>query len=165
MTDPQTRSDHGDPRVAALLTEANHLGWPVHFRTDITRHDAMALSGMPAREPFAWAIGTWGTHMARVGGQVTMRGVASAFGEDCCRFYVWDGARLSPVVADAGQRAVRADEALAVIAGRRYEVRPRRVCSLVPHWLGTRSDADQLAQSWSKRFGEEFHVIDTWKGA
>lgn len=75
-----------------------------------------------------------------------------------CRFYVWDGRTLRPMhSADA------ADSALSELSGCRYVVGPVRRCSLVSHSVGTRRAADDLATEWTRKYGEEFAVTDSWE--
>ena len=142
---------------AALLAEATRLGWPTHFVTDLD-HDARTIATMAPCEPFAWAIGAHGTHLARSGGQITMRMVSDNFTD--CRFYVWDGYRLqeAPTASDADSR-------LAWFAARRYQIRcARRTASFVPYSAATETEAREIARRTETTLGEEFVPCDTWKG-
>ena len=142
---------------AALLAEATRLGWPTHFATDLD-HDARAIASMAPNEPFVWAVCAHGTHIARHGGQLTMRMVSDTF--ENCRFFVWDGYRLheAPIAADADGR-------LAWFAARRYEIRcARRTASFIPYSAATESEAREIARRAETTLGEASVVRDTWEG-
>lgn len=147
----------------AIRDEAARVGWPTSFATDLA-HDYRAIGAMMPREPFTWCLRADGTHIGRVaalgerGTSLKMHMVAHAFGDDVCRFYLWDGAALRPVDA-----AKTADAFLAKLAGERFTVRTRRSSSLVPHSAATREVADKLAAEWEERFGEPWIVVDTWE--
>lgn len=83
----------------ALVRVSNDIGWPVSFRTDLTKHDRGALKDWGDDQPFAWCLREDGTHLvhpdARYGVhqhkrswdfarciQETFRG---------CRWFVWRG--------------------------------------------------------------------------
>ena len=146
------------PALAAIRTESARVGWPLRFATDLA-HDATAIASMQPREPFTWCLYPDGTHLGRVEVSrghhgLTMCMVADTF--ENCRFYVWDGKELSQHSAES------ADSTLSGIAGRRYQVRPARTCSLVPHYVADRTEACHLANAWQVRYGEAFIVEDTW---
>lgn len=162
---PTTQVAPEPAALTALRREASQIGWPIHFATDI-EHDARAIGAMLPHEPFTWCLRADGTHIGRVvdaadhravQSRLTMRAVAEAFTAAACRFYVWDGHALHPE-----HSAAAADLRLAELATQRYEVRARRACSLVPHRVASRVEADRLAIDWERKYGEDFITVDTW---
>lgn len=104
------------PAVDALRSESARVGWPLRFATDLD-HDERFIREVISDEPFAWVLYADGTHIAPIEDRSTGRTgralltcamVADTFGEDACRYYVWDGCTL---IQCRTSRA--ADEALA----------------------------------------------------
>ena len=91
---------------AAILAEANRVGWPETFRRDVTVHDRAALAKRDPSEPFGWVLSCLGTYLvfpstglvdAKHRPDEMPQIVCDAFGEDDCRFYWWDGRSLCDV--------------------------------------------------------------------
>jgi len=109
------------PAFRAITAEAERIGWPVAFRTDLD-HDAdfIARQNPPA---FVWIIRPCGTHIiaatAATSGPLTYRNtseplystreldcIARAFEPDK-RFFTWDGSRLAEVTLDGARAFLR----------------------------------------------------------
>ena len=86
----------------ALSQEAGAVGWPTHFREDLTVHDRHACEEWGPDQPFAWILRDHGTHMvAALDGPIDSTGqtawghIRACFADDGRhRFYSWDGRRL-----------------------------------------------------------------------
>ena len=91
----------------ALLAEAQRVGWPERFETDLTTHDRAALEKRDPALPFAWVLNRAATYLAfpspsPVDGaghyaQDMPAICARAFGREDCRWYWWDGLALHEV--------------------------------------------------------------------
>lgn len=46
-----------------LLAKAEEIGWPAHYKTDLTTHDKEALEGCPDTMPFMWFVRECGTYL------------------------------------------------------------------------------------------------------
>ena len=89
----------------ALLAEADRIGWPERFRTDLTEHDRLALSRRRSTEAFAWVLSRDATYLvfpsrlpidgAGHYAHEMRRSCREAFGAENCRWYWWDGAQLT----------------------------------------------------------------------
>jgi hypothetical protein len=89
---------------AALLVEAERVGWPERFQTDLTEHDQRTLAERRPTDPFAWVLSNGATYLVfpsavPIDGAGTYahrrpRACAESFGRENCRWYWWDGARL-----------------------------------------------------------------------
>jgi len=110
------------PRVRhynALKAAADAVGWPERFRTDLTKHDRIALLSRAESRPFVWCLRTDGTALippeARPHGEGRdwpdasrmVRWTESAFGAERCRWYLWDGYALQAITADAAVEWLR----------------------------------------------------------
>jgi len=86
----------------ALTAKADEIGWPLRFRTDLTKHDRAFVTKHEADRPFIWVLRDSGTHLAypgiidgvrhRASGYARM--VAESFGAAKCKFFIWDGQKL-----------------------------------------------------------------------
>ena len=91
----------------ALLAEADRIGWPERFRTDLTEHDRSTLSRRESTEPFAWVLSRSATYLvfpnrrpidgAGHYAHEMPTSCREAFGRDNCRWYWWDGTGLVDV--------------------------------------------------------------------
>lgn len=88
---------------AQLLNEANAIGWPRHFRADLTSHDKERLRGKDAPETFGWVLRPCGTYLLdpRMHGRslrsyedFLVKEEKQIQGEDRPRYYVWTGDTL-----------------------------------------------------------------------
>ena len=104
----------------ALLATAGQVGWPLHFRADLTEHDRAQLATMPVEMPFIWILRPCGTHIYYPGpvgryhrASDMARIQASTFGRENCRFFIWNGESLneypSPLSADDCMRQYETD--------------------------------------------------------
>jgi hypothetical protein len=103
-------SNTRNPRhYGALLAEAERVGWPERFRTDLTEHDRLELSRHEPTEPFAWVLSDGATYLV-FPSRAPIDGAGhyahecpafceSSFGRENCRFYWWDGLALQDVGA------------------------------------------------------------------
>jgi hypothetical protein len=103
---------------AALLEESARVGWPAHYKRDLTLHDRSILDGRDPSEPFAWILRECGTYTICPGkySRTSMwtgatlprsewkRGVDTGSSmirtlarEGNHRFYWWDGRKLRAV--------------------------------------------------------------------
>jgi len=97
-------AERKDPTRAyrALTAKAAEIGWPLKFRTDLTKHDRASVATRDADRSFMWVLRDSGTHLAYpgvvdgVGHRAShyARMVADSFGAAQCKFFIWDGARL-----------------------------------------------------------------------
>lgn len=88
----------------ALLAEADRVGWPEQFRTDLTVHDRTFLASRDPALPFAWVLGRGATYLVYPGRRpIDGAGhraedmpacCAHSFGRENCRWYWWDGRAL-----------------------------------------------------------------------
>ena len=46
-----------------LKEEAKSVGWPTYYRTDLTKHDRLALRKKDAPTSFVWILRECGTHI------------------------------------------------------------------------------------------------------
>jgi hypothetical protein len=108
------------PAFRAILAEADRIGWPVAFRTDLD-HDAdfIARQAPPA---FVWIISPCGTHIIAATdattGPLQVRGTEPLYSSrelDCIarafepekRFFTWDGLRLAEVTLAQAREFLR----------------------------------------------------------
>lgn len=98
------------PHYTALAAKADEVGWPLRFRTDLTKHDRELLKTKPADRAFMWILRDSGTGLYYPGlidgaghrASDRARGQADAFGADRCKFFIWDGrALVEYLTADA----------------------------------------------------------------
>jgi hypothetical protein len=95
------RKDQGR-HYRAIVAAAEQVGWPLKFRTDLTKHDRAFLAEREPSKPFSWILHEGGTHIYAPGiidgvghkASSRARAVAETFSQYTCRFYLWDGARL-----------------------------------------------------------------------
>lgn len=118
------------PHWDALRAESYRVGWPHAYRRDVFLVDYSALQALPSRVPFLWVLRECGSGLY----PLTMptrgetpwgaaRSQRDAFGATRCRFYTWDGARLTEH-RDA-EEAAQAGYALAQAFGAgSYRLRP-----------------------------------------
>jgi len=86
----------------AIVAKADEVGWPLRFRTDLTKHDRAFLATKPVDRPFTWILREDGTGIYfpgiidGVGHRASQmaRSQAEIFGADKCKFFVWDGHTL-----------------------------------------------------------------------
>ncbi len=88
----------------AIKAEADRVGWPEHFREDLTRHDRAALSRRDAPREFGWVLRRCGTHLLVRGtwwdflwAVAVVRNEARSDGP--YRYYWFDGERLHRITA------------------------------------------------------------------
>jgi hypothetical protein len=102
----------------ALSAEASRVGWPAHYKRDLTYWDRNALDGRDPALPFVWVLRECGTYLvaptqqrrnlwtgeligdlsaAIDSGRGMLRALAREGGH---RFYWWDGSRLREVSPD-----------------------------------------------------------------
>jgi hypothetical protein len=101
-----SRRLHDGPPVLrhyhALRDAARAKGWPVAFKTDLTKHDLAFCRRYDASQPFLWVLRDAGTHVVTpdttdgVGHRCYAypRFIAEAFGEAGGFFYWWNGVTL-----------------------------------------------------------------------
>ncbi len=89
----------------AITDEANRVGWPEHFREDLTRHDRAVLSRKDAPHEFGWVLRRHGTHLLIRGtwwnflwAVAVVRNEARSGGP--YRYYWFDGEQLHRVTAE-----------------------------------------------------------------
>ena len=90
----------------AIKAEASRVGWPEHFREDLTRHDRATLSRKDAPREFGWVLRRCGTHLLAPGGTTwdflwaiaVVRNEARSDGP--YRYYWFDGERLYQITAE-----------------------------------------------------------------
>lgn len=108
----------------ALVAKADEIGWPLRFRTDLTKHDRALLATKPADRPFAWILGEDGTGLYYPGvidgvghrASDCARMHADAVGADKCKFFIWDGFALveHPTAASADGHMAEIEEQLGI---------------------------------------------------
>jgi hypothetical protein len=93
---------HAMAHYNALVAKADEVGWPLRFRTDLTKHDREFLKTKPIDRPFSWILREDGTslyfpglidgvgHRASDGARMN----AESSGADKCKFFIWDGRAL-----------------------------------------------------------------------
>ena len=82
----------------AIKEESERVGWPTHFRTDLTKHDRNTLSKKDMPREFGWVLREHGTHLLFSpcdGINLDWAKVISHNTE--ARFYWFDGEDLRPV--------------------------------------------------------------------
>lgn len=80
----------------AIAVEAERLGWPMHWRTDLTEHDRGALSQPDAPKEFGWAVRSTGTDLYTAGDEFErLWAESSARLRPEQRWYWWDGSGLT----------------------------------------------------------------------
>jgi hypothetical protein len=102
----------------ALSAEAGRVGWPTHYKRDLTYWDRNALDGRDPALPFVWVLRELGTHLVAPTQQrlnpwtgALIGGLSEAIKSGCGmlrtlaregghRFYWWNGARLREVSPD-----------------------------------------------------------------
>jgi hypothetical protein len=90
------------PHWDAIVTEANHLGWPERFASDVYTHDRNALAQRDPSEPFVWSIHANGSTIGYSFRRMRLAtATANAIRPDPCRHYVWDGRTLWPYAGNA----------------------------------------------------------------
>jgi len=113
------------PALAYMIHEAR--GYLEQFQTDLTKHDALALSQHEHTNAFAWIVWPTGTHICFTGTASNptherttwwkgfARMVTEAMGADVCRYYFWDGYKLSRIkcAADLDERFAQHEQELA----------------------------------------------------
>lgn len=105
------------PAYTAMLKEANRVGWPFRFRTDLTKHDRAWVERLPPAAPqgFVWVLREDATHIWAFGwrdgaGNSPADLIRSVAKDDpSARFYIWDGCALVPM-RDGAHAAERTDE-------------------------------------------------------
>lgn len=86
----------------AIEAKAKELGWPAHYREDLTVHDRKRINGFFDVKDFAWAIHESGTHIFPAG---TIHALSYAhsthkvYGERLC-WFKWASGRLVEVKAE-----------------------------------------------------------------
>lgn len=108
----------------ALVAKADEIGWPVRFRTDLTKHDRAFLATKPVDRPFAWILRENGTSLYFPGiidgvghrASEMARSNAEIFGVEQCKFFVWDGRALVeyPTADAADARMADIEEELGI---------------------------------------------------
>jgi hypothetical protein len=97
-----------------MKTEAERVGWPKHYKTDLTKHDRVHMSRKNAPEEFVWVLRECGTFLFRFGvgadldwlvANYNLYGPQPNISGKTARWYIWRDDEL---------REVEADEALAM---------------------------------------------------
>lgn len=111
----------------AMLREAVKLGWPTHYRRDLTLHDRRDLARHEDSEPCIWFIRAWGTHLVYPLSQAVptnarapfspaplaaiVNAIERTFDDNATRVYTWDGRQLAETTfagaIEAGNRWAR----------------------------------------------------------
>jgi len=104
-TEPSERKQpkNFERHYQAIRDEAERVGWPTTFRTDLTKHDRAWLANRDPSKPFVWILREGGTHICAPGiidgvfhkASQYGRMVSEAFRPHPCRFYLWDGVGLT----------------------------------------------------------------------
>jgi len=92
----------------AISQEAGAVGWPMHYREDLTVHDRGLCEKTDPSMPFAWILRESGTHLMVIDADPADRSgntvhglIRNCFGPgswgDAARFYKWDGHKLREV--------------------------------------------------------------------
>ncbi len=97
----------GTRNYVAIANQAQILGLPVTFRTDLTNHDHTACERNPDTRRFVWAIGSTGTNMVWLDpcdvhfSTRSARSLVDCFLQnDRAALYFWDGHTLASIDAD-----------------------------------------------------------------
>ena len=91
------------PHYAAIVVEAERVGWPTGYRRDLYVHDRNACARLPADVPFVFVLRENGTHLFPVTYRDGAGHGAPHFAVPCpaifryerSRVYTWDGSRLT----------------------------------------------------------------------
>ena len=95
----------------AIEAAAEALGWPVHWRTDLTTHDRRTLSRAAAPQTFGWAVRETGTWLYIPGDICSLLWARATVIEDCPerRYFWYDGSRLREVSAGESMQLLTPD--------------------------------------------------------